>query len=103
MHAYRLHYIRMNKRKLHHVGTRLNSVKPWYFLVLALISGAVCVYALRDNNKHMADLRSAVYAADKDGTDVQSPLRSLQAYVTHHMNTNLSAGNTSVYPPIQLK
>ncbi|HXR50098.1 MAG TPA: hypothetical protein VN778_03685, partial [Verrucomicrobiae bacterium] len=27
----------------------------------------------------------------------------LQAYVTTHMNTNLSAGQGAVYPPIQLK
>jgi preprotein translocase subunit SecF len=93
----------MNKRRLHHIWTKFRAVKPWYFLALALISGAVCVTALRANNQHMIKLRDAVYAADKDGADVQKPLRGLQDYVTHHMNTNLSAGNTSVYPPIQLK
>jgi hypothetical protein len=60
------------------------------------------VFALRANNQHMIKLRDAVYSADKNNTDVVKPLKALQAYVTSHMNTNLSAGN-SVYPPIQLK
>jgi hypothetical protein len=93
----------MNKRKLHHAWTRWRAVRPWYFLILAVASGVICIFALRANNQHMSELRGAVYAADKNGADVQKPLRELQAYVTHHMNTNLAAGNTSVYPPIQLK
>lgn len=93
----------MNKRKLHHLWTRFRLVKPWYFLVLAVLSGVVCVFALRANNQHMIDLREAVYAADKNNTDVQKPLKELQSFVTSHMNTNLSAGKTPVYPPIQLK
>jgi hypothetical protein len=92
----------MNKRYLHHLWTKLRWLKPRYFLVLALVSTVVCVFALRANNQHMIKLRDTVYAADKNGTDVQAPLKALQAYVTSHMNTNLSAGN-SVYPPIQLK
>jgi hypothetical protein len=93
----------MNKRKLHHTWTRFRAVKPWYFLALAVISVIVCALALRANNQHMVKLRDTVYSADKNGTDVQKPLRDLQAYVTRHMNTNLNAGNSSVYPPIQLK
>ena len=93
----------MNKRKLHHLWTKIRWIKPWYFLALALISGLVCIFALRANNQHMIVLRDAVYAADKNNTDLKGPLSDLQAYVTTHMNTNLSTGNTSVYPPIQLK
>jgi len=77
-------------------------LKPWYFLVIAIVSGVICIFALRANNEHMAKLRAAVYAADKNNTDVQKPLQDLQAYVTTHMNTSLSAGS-SIYPPIQLK
>ncbi len=51
----------------------------------------------------MIVLRDAVYAADKDNTDIQEPLRALQNYVTTHMNTNLNTGKSTVYPPIQLK
>lgn len=93
----------MNKRYLHHLWTQVRRIKPWYFLVLALISGAVCVMALRANNEHMIKLRDAVFKADQNNADVQKPLAQLQAYVTTHMNTNLSAGRNPVYPPIQLQ
>lgn len=92
----------MNKRHLHHLWTKLRLIQPWYFLVLALLTGLVCIFALRANNQHMLRLRDAVYSADKSNGDVQGALNKLQAYVTSHMNTNLSTG-TSVYPPVQLK
>jgi hypothetical protein len=82
--------------------SKLRFIKPWYFLVLAVISGVICVFALRANNQHMVQLRNDVYTADKQGTDVRKPLQALQAFVTTHMNTDLNTGN-SVYPPIQLK
>jgi len=93
----------MNKKKLHHLWTKLRGVKPWYFLIIALISIGVSATALRANNQHMIKLRDAVYAADKANGDVQGTLQALQAYVVAHMNTNLSAGPQAVHPPIQLK
>jgi hypothetical protein len=93
----------MNKRHLHHLWAKARWIKPWYFLVLAIISAVICVFALRANNQHMITLRDAVYTADKDNTDVQKPLKALQAYVTSHMNTDLNTGKSTVYPPIQLK
>lgn len=93
----------MYERHLHLLWTRIRRIRPWYFLVLAVVSTAVCVLALRANNQHMIKLRQAVYNADKNNTGIQQPLKALQSYVTTHMNTDLSAGNTSVYPPIQLK
>jgi hypothetical protein len=92
----------MNKRKLHHLWTRLRLVKPWYFLILGVFFALICLVSLRANNQQMVKLREAVYAADKNGGDVQSALRELQSYVTSHMNTDLSTTN-GVYPPIQLK
>lgn len=94
--------INMNGQSLRRLHSKLHWIKPWYFLVLALVSVVVCVFALRANNQHMVKLRDAVYAADKRGTGVQESLQALQAYVTTHMNTDLSTGN-SVYPPIQLQ
>jgi len=93
----------MNKRRLHHIWTWLRLVKPRYFLILMVVSGVVCVAALRANDEHMVHLRNAVFAADKAGGNVQQPLQQLQAYVIRHMNTNLSAGPNAVYPPIQLE
>lgn len=51
----------------------------------------------------MVKLRDAVYSADMSNGDISQALQNLQAYVTTNMNTNLSSGNGSVYPPIQLK
>lgn len=93
----------MDKRRLHHTWTKLRWLKPWYFAVLAIIATAVCVMALRANNEHMIQLRAKVYSADKNGGDVSTALKNLQAYVTTHMNTDLSSGPNAVYPPIQLK
>lgn len=93
----------MNKRYLRHAWIKVRWVKPWYFLVLAIISAVICVLALRANNQHMIRLRDAVYKADQDNTDLQKPLQALQAYVTTHMNTDLNSGKSSVYPPVQLK
>jgi hypothetical protein len=93
----------MNKRKLHHLWTRLRLLRPAYFVALAVVLTIVAALALRENNMHMIRLRNAVYTADKNNTDLQAPLKNLQAYVTSHMNTNLSGGPNAVYPPIQLK
>lgn len=93
----------MDKRRLHHTWTKIRRLKPLYFLILAVIATVICIFALRANNEHMVKLRDAVYSADKNNGDVTGTLKSLQAYVTTHMNTDLSNGPTSVYPPIQLK
>ncbi|MBI2589102.1 hypothetical protein HYW35_02785 [Candidatus Saccharibacteria bacterium] len=73
------------------------------FLVLFIISGVVAIYTLRHNNQTMVKLREAVYAADKNGGDVNGALNSLRQYVYGHMNTNLSSGGNAIKPPIQLK
>ena len=81
----------------------IRQLKPWYFLAVTAASGFICVMALRANNEHMVVLRNKVYSADQNNGDVTGALHNLQAYVTAHMNTNLSSGPNSVYPPIQLK
>src|SRR5580658_1593849 len=82
---------------------RFVRLNPLVFLMLGVIFGTICILALRHNNEHMEQLRSAVYQSDKNDTNVQASLNNLQAYVTAHMNTNLSSGNGAVYPPIQLE
>lgn len=94
----------MDKKYWHHIWTaRIRPIKVWYLITLTLLSGVVCLLALRDNNQTMGKLRDTVYAADKEDGDVTKALQDLQAFVTTHMNTSLTAGNTSVYPPVQLK
>jgi len=93
----------MNKRYLHHLWTYVRRVRVWQLLVLFLLLAVICVFALRANNLGMVRMRDAVYSADKNGTNVEQSLQNLRAYVQSHMNTDLSDGNTGVYPPIQLK
>jgi hypothetical protein len=81
---------------------KIGYLKPWYFLALAVICGAVCIGALRHNNLQMAYLRDQVNIADKNNDDVVKALQNLQVYVTSHMNTDLSNGPNGAYPPIQL-
>jgi preprotein translocase subunit SecF len=93
----------MDKKQLHHLWTKLRVVKPWYFAVLAIVSGVICIFALRSNNEHMITLRDAVYTADKNNSNVEQALQNLRKYVYSHMNTDLAAGPNAVHPPIQLK
>ena len=93
----------MRKRRLHHIWTITRRVKPQYALVAMLICGTYSVLSLRSNNLHMARLRDAVYLADKNNQGLEQALQNLQVYVTAHMNTDLSAGPNSPYPPIQLQ
>jgi hypothetical protein len=81
--------------------SRVRRANYFPFLVIFLVSGVVCLAALRHNNSTMIKLRSDVYAADKSGGDVNLALNKLRSYVYGHMNTNLSSG-TGVKPPIQL-
>lgn len=93
----------MNKKGWYYYRHYLKHFKARYFFILALICLVISVGALRSNNETMINLRNQVYIADKNNNNVQAALDKLQAYVTAHMNTNLSSGSNPVYPPIQLK
>jgi hypothetical protein len=77
----------------------------WLSLVVIaaglIISSAVCIYALRQNNLTMTNLRQAVYDADQVDGDVTTALNDLRQFVYGHMNTDLRLGD-STEPPIQL-
>lgn len=93
----------MDKKQLHHLWTKIRPIKVWYLLVPLVIVATVAVFSLRQNNLEMVRLRQAVYAADEQNNDVEGALKTLRSYVYGHMNTSLTTGNDSVYPPIQLK
>ncbi len=93
----------MNKKKLHHLLTLLHKVHYAFLLIVCVLSAGVAVLSLRANNQQMVTLRSAVFKADEENTDVESALRELREFVFSHMNTNLSSGANAVKPPIQLK
>ena len=93
----------MNKRKLHHQLGRLRHIHYSLLLIFALGFSVLAVLTLRDNNRQMIILRNEVFAADKNSGDIEGALSKLRKYVYAHMNTNLSSGQNSVKPPIQLK
>jgi len=91
------------KKRVHHFWRLIRPVKPSYLFLAVLIMLGVSVVALRQNNQGMVERRQAVYQADEKNGDVEGALRELREYVHAHMNTGLSSGQNSVYPPIQLK
>ena len=92
-----------NKRYLHHLWTKLRPVSYWYFLIAFIVTALVAVWALRDNNLKMIELRDQVTAADESGEGIQEALTELREHVHGHMNTDLTSGGNAIYPPIQLK
>lgn len=92
----------MAKKHFHSIWSKIEHLSPWYLLIAALVSGFICVLALRQNNLNMVKLREEVFTVDKENGDVESALRDLRKYVYSHMNTDLSSGN-GIKPPIQLK
>jgi len=82
---------------------KIASVSARTWLVLFLISSLICLVALRHNNTQMIKLRDAVYAADKNGGDINKALNNLRGYVYSHMNTDLSGDGNNIKPPIQLQ
>lgn len=91
------------KKRLHHLWRLVRPIKPSYLLVAFVVMLSISVVALRQNNQGMVTRRQAVYEADEKNGDVEAALRELREYVHAHMNTSLSTGENSVYPPIQLK
>ena len=73
------------------------------FFIIFIVCMFAFVYSLRSNYSRMVNLRNTLYSVDQNNGDVKTALNNLRTYVTSHMNTDLTSGNTSVYPPIQLE
>jgi hypothetical protein len=67
-----------------------------------VISGFVCIMALRHNNLTAIYLHDQVTQTDREDGNVTVALNTLRKYVYSHMNTNLSSGPDAIYPPVQL-
>ena len=93
----------MDKKFFRHLSKLIRPISPWAFLVVAVVSGLVCMFSLRNNNLTALKLRDKVNAADQANGDVEGALRELREYVYSHMNTDLSSGPNAIKPPIQLK
>lgn len=93
----------MNKRSLHHVQRKLSPFSGWYFLLIAVLFFSISAFALRQNNIRMLELREQVFIADEQGEGIEEALRALREHVHTHMNTDLTASDTAIKPPIQLQ
>ena len=69
---------------------RLKKVKIWQLLVLGVIFAVLAMVFLRLSNLNMANLRQAVYTADRaaDTVKLDQAVTNLQRYVRAHMNTD---------------
>lgn len=92
-----------SKKQLHHAWTYVRRVRPLYLTIILVVLVAFSVIALRINYQTMVTLRQSVYTQDQRNGDVETALHELRVYVYNHMNTDLTSGENSVYPPIQLK
>lgn len=92
-----------SKRKLHHLWVQIRPLSYWYFLVLAIVSLLIGVYALRENNLTAIRLHQNVMAVDKENGDTEKALQELREHIHSHMNANLVSGPTAIKPPVQLK
>lgn len=92
----------MRKHKAYYLWHKLAGISLWFIVGVFAVSVMVSIFALRQNNLTMVGLRDSVYAADKQGGDVEGALRQLRVFVYGHMNTNLRAGSSSTEAPIQL-
>lgn len=90
------------QNKIIHIWHRFLGISTWALLAVFVVFTVTSIVALRQNNLQMVKLRSAVYAADANNTDIELALRNLRTFVYGHMNTNLRAGSTSSEAPIQL-
>jgi len=93
----------MHNHVINHTWKLLQKLSYWYFLVCFLLCGFVSVLALRNNNLQMINLRDSVVRADEKAGDINTALNNLRQYVYGHMNTDLTSGDSSIKPPIQLK
>lgn len=93
----------LDKKFFRRFARFLKPIHIGIFLAIAIVSGVVCIMALRDNNQKALDLRDKVIQVDKDNGDIETALRELRSFVYAHMNTDLAAGDNAIKPPIQLK
>lgn len=93
----------MNKRKVHHIWTKIRSFSQWYFLAGFIFFGLVFVFSYRQNNLTAISLREKVLEVDRQNGDVEAALRELRIHTYKHMNAELDSGDNGIYPPIQLR
>jgi len=77
--------------------TKLVNLHWLIYVVVAAGLSAAGVYALRQNNLQMGELKADVIAADEAGEKVQPALQALGSHVFNHMNTSTQVTLASQY------
>ena len=92
----------MRKHTLHGIWHRFSGISVLVLTIGFIAMTALSIFALRQNNIKMVELKAAVYKADESGGDTETALKNLRDFVFTHMNTTLRSGSNSSEPPIQL-
>ncbi len=91
----------MEKHKLYGLWHKYRTISLLIIISGLIIFGLISIFALRQNNIRMLQLKETVIRVDESGGDVEKALTDLRTHVFSHMNTNMRTGDSSELP-IQL-
>jgi len=91
----------MEKHKLYGLWHKYRTISLLIIISGLIIFGLLSIFALRQNNIRMLQLKETVIRVDESGGDVEKALTDLRTHVFSHMNTNMRTGDSSELP-IQL-
>ncbi len=91
----------MEKHKLYGLWHKYRTISLLIIISGLIIFGLLSIFALRQNNIRMLQLKETVIKIDESGGDVEKALTDLRTHVFSHMNTNMRTGDSSELP-IQL-
>lgn len=91
----------MEKHKLYGLWHKYRTISLLIIISGLIIFGLISIFALRQNNIRMLQLKETVIKIDESGGDVEKALTDLRTHVFSHMNTNMRTGDSSELP-IQL-
>jgi hypothetical protein len=66
----------------------MKHIKPWHLFIICIVTAAIGIHAVRQNNIKMALLREDVFIADKQNEPIDEPLNVLRDYIAKHMGTS---------------
>lgn len=66
----------------------MKHIKPWHLFIICIVTAAIGIHAVRQNNIKMALLREDVFIADKQNQPIDEPLNVLRDYIAKHMGTS---------------
>ena len=74
--------------KIKNIKSKIWPIKPWILIIIALASGTIGIFGLRNNNLQMVKIRDQVFEADKKDAEIVERLTELKVFVFTHMNSS---------------